>query len=48
MKFLVEPGGEEAYWKARKQTLFGGLGWPIELQIAERDRVSLSGSEEHH
>jgi hypothetical protein len=48
LKFLVEPGGEAAYWKARKQTIFSGLGWPIELQIAERDPVRLSSYEERH
>lgn len=42
VKFLVEPGGEEAYWRSRRQTIFAGLGWPIELQVAERDSVRLT------
>jgi hypothetical protein len=48
LKFLVEPGGETAYWKARQQTFFSGLGWPIELRVAERDPLRLGGPEEPH
>jgi hypothetical protein len=46
VKFLVEPGGEDVYWKARRQTILAGLGWPIELQVAERDPIRLLSTEE--
>lgn len=45
IKFLVEPGGEDVYWKARRQTILAGLGWPIELQVAERDPIRLLSTE---
>ena len=34
VKFLVENGGSESFWAARKQILFSGLGWPMSLQVA--------------
>ena len=34
VKFLVENGGSETFWAARKQILFSGLGWPMSLQVA--------------
>jgi hypothetical protein len=33
VKFLVESGGSPAFWAARKQILFSGLGWPMSLQV---------------
>ncbi|WP_165223530.1 hypothetical protein [Aquisphaera insulae] len=33
VKFLVEGGGSETFWSARKQILFSGLGWPMSLQV---------------
>lgn len=35
LTFLVEPGGQETYWKARRQTVLAGLGWPVRLRVAE-------------
>ncbi|MGZ3395869.1 MAG: hypothetical protein ACXWPK_17535 [Isosphaeraceae bacterium] len=34
VNFLVENGGSETFWAARKQILFSGLGWPMSLQVA--------------
>jgi hypothetical protein len=34
VKFLVENGGSESFWAARKQILFSGLGWPMSLQVS--------------
>jgi hypothetical protein len=33
VKFLVEGGGTETFWAARKQILFSGLSWPMSLQV---------------
>ncbi|MGE5756505.1 MAG: hypothetical protein ACM35G_12485, partial [Planctomycetaceae bacterium] len=33
IRFLVEPGGNDTYWDARRQTLMSGLDWPITLQV---------------
>lgn len=43
--FLVQPGGQDTYWQARRQTLMAGLGWPIRLRVQEGAVVSelLSG-----
>jgi hypothetical protein len=35
--FLVEAGGQETYWKARRQTALAGLGWPTSLRVAEAE-----------
>jgi hypothetical protein len=35
LTFLVEPGGQQTYWKARQQTVLAGLGWPVRLRVAE-------------
>lgn len=35
VRFLIEPGGQEAYWEARRQTLVSGLNWPVTVQVAE-------------
>lgn len=37
LTFVVQPGGQETYWKARRQTILAGLGWPIRLRVAEGD-----------
>ena len=37
VKFLVEPGGQQTYWDARRQTTLAGLGWPVWLEVAEGD-----------
>ena len=34
VQFLVEPGGGETYQAARRQTVLGGLAWPVSLQVA--------------
>jgi hypothetical protein len=35
VRFLVEPGGSETYWDARRQTLLSGVDWPIALQVSD-------------
>jgi hypothetical protein len=35
IRFLVEPGGNDTYWDARRQTLMSGLDWPITLQVGD-------------
>jgi hypothetical protein len=38
IRFVVEAGGQEAFWLARRQTSFVGLDWPATLQLAESIR----------
>ena len=45
VKFLVENGGSETFWAARKQILFSGLGWPMSLQVAGGQDPHLLGKE---
>ncbi len=42
LTFLVNKGGEATYWRARRQTVLVGLGWPIRLKVAEGDPVKLA------
>lgn len=42
LTYLVKPGADETYWKARRQTVLVGLGWPARLQIAEGDPLRLA------
>ena len=35
VRFLIEAGGQAAYWEARRQTLVSGLNWPVTVQVAE-------------
>jgi hypothetical protein len=35
VRFLVERGGSETYWEARRQTDLAGLSWPVSVQVAE-------------
>jgi hypothetical protein len=37
IRFLVEPGGGEAYREARRQTVLSGLQWPVAIQVADSD-----------
>ncbi len=34
VKFLLQPGGEKAYLRAKWQTTYAGNGWPMTLQLA--------------
>lgn len=34
IQFLIEPGGNEAYQEARRQTVLAGFNWPVTLQVA--------------
>jgi len=34
VRFLVEPGGTDTYWQARRQTVLSGLSWPVTIQVA--------------
>src|SRR5271157_3785594 len=45
VKFLVENGGSETFWAARKQILFSGLGWPMSLQVAGAQDPHMLGKE---
>ncbi|MGO8903643.1 MAG: hypothetical protein ACLQU5_35670, partial [Isosphaeraceae bacterium] len=45
VKFLVENGGSETFWAARKQVLFSGLGWPMSLQVAGAQDPHILGKE---
>jgi hypothetical protein len=45
IKFVVQPGGESTYWKARKQTILSGLGWPVGLQVTEGEAVRVGAAE---
>ena len=45
VKFLVENGGSETFWAARKQILFSGLGWPMSLQVAGAQDPHILGKE---
>ena len=35
VRFLVEPGGSETYWDARRQTMMAGMDWPVALQVSD-------------
>ncbi|MDB5352293.1 MAG: hypothetical protein JWN86_3540 [Planctomycetota bacterium] len=43
VRFLVKPGGEATYLKARWQTSAAGTGWPLVLQVADRPSSRLFG-----
>jgi hypothetical protein len=45
VKFLVESSGSPAFWAARKQVLFSGLGWPMSLQVTGSQDVHPLGQE---
>jgi hypothetical protein len=45
VKFLVESGGGETFWAARKQILFSGLGWPMSLQVTGAQDPHVLGKE---
>jgi len=45
VKFLVESGGSEIFWAARKQILFSGLGWPMSLQVTGAQDPHVLGKE---
>lgn len=34
VQFLIEPGGSDTYWEARRQTVLAGLNWPVTIQVA--------------
>lgn len=36
VKFLIKPGGEAAYLKARWQVSRSGAGWPLTMMVADR------------
>jgi hypothetical protein len=38
LRYVVEAGGQESFWLARRQTSFIGLDWPATLQLAESIR----------
>jgi hypothetical protein len=45
VKFLVESGGTETFWAARKQILFSGLSWPMSLEVTGAQDPHLLGKE---
>ncbi len=45
LNFLVQPGGQQTFWVARRQTTFAGLDWPATLRVAESGGLeSFTGS----
>ena len=34
LKFLVEGGGSDTFWTARRQLTFSNLDWPMSVQVA--------------
>ena len=45
LNFLVQPGGQQTFWLARRQTTFAGLDWPATLRVAESGGLeSFTGS----
>jgi hypothetical protein len=40
IRFLVEPGGEDTYFDARRQTMLSGLDWPVTLQLGDTSVLS--------
>jgi hypothetical protein len=40
IRFLVEPGGEDTYLEARRQTVLSGLDWPVTLQLGDTNVLS--------
>jgi hypothetical protein len=34
VQFLIEPGGTDTYWQARRQTVLAGLSWPVTIKVA--------------
>jgi hypothetical protein len=45
LKYLIEPGGQTAYAKARKQDITGASGWPARLQVTEGSPLRLAVEE---
>jgi hypothetical protein len=45
LRFRIEPGGQQTYWNARRQTLVAGVDWPVTIQVADPDRVRGLGTE---
>ena len=45
LKYLIEPGGQTAYAKARKQHITGASGWPAHLQVTEGSPLRLGFEE---
>ena len=35
IRFLIEPGGNETYMEARRQSLLSGIDWPVALQVGD-------------
>lgn len=45
IKFLVESGGSETFWTARRQLLFALPDWPMSLQVADAQTVRVFNKE---
>jgi hypothetical protein len=45
IRFLVSPGGDQAYREARRQTVLSGLDWPVSLQVDETHVLDLAPGE---
>jgi hypothetical protein len=45
IKFLVETGGDETFWLARRQLLFALPDWPVSLQLSGSHDVRLFNKE---
>lgn len=42
VRFLVQNGGGETFWEARRQVLFSGIGWPMSLQVVGGENPRLA------
>jgi hypothetical protein len=40
IRFIVEPGGNDTYFDARRQTLMSGIDWPVTLQLGDTSVLS--------
>jgi hypothetical protein len=47
LKYLVEPGGQMTYQKAREQTVTGASGWPAYLKVSEGSPLRIAVGEKN-
>jgi hypothetical protein len=47
LKYLVEPGGQMTYQKAREQTVTGASGWPAYLKVSEGSPLKIAVGEKN-
>jgi hypothetical protein len=47
LKYLIEPGGQMTYQKAREQTVTGASGWPAHLKVSEGSPLRIAVGEKN-